>query len=69
MAKKYLDETGLAYLWAKIKEYFGIKIDGQVIAQYTLLGWEAPSDSTEPTDWTVDQSVIDLYEDLGWVQD
>lgn len=27
MAKKYLDKTGLTYLWSKIKEYIDNKFD------------------------------------------
>lgn len=27
MAKKYLDKTGLAYLWSKIKEYIDDRIN------------------------------------------
>lgn len=64
-SKEYLDKAGLAYLWNKIKNAFGVAIDAQVIALYANMGWEPPSDSST-TDLTIDQSTIDLYESLGW---
>ena len=67
MAAKYLDSTGLAYFWEKIKAAFGISIDAQTIALYAALGWDPPSDST--TDTAIDQSTIDLYESLGWSEE
>lgn len=67
MAVKYLDSTGLAYFWEKIKEAFGVTIDAQTIALYANMGWTPPSDSR--TDFTIDQSTIDLYESLGWSEE
>lgn len=55
-----------AKLWQTILDRFGIKIDAQAIAALAAAGWDPPSDSTEPSDWSVDTSVTDLFEDLGW---